>query len=350
MKIYKTLKMIPLVLLLVGTGLLQAQDIHFSHIHASPTLLNPALNGLFNGDLRFIANYRSQWESFTNGYRTMMGSADMKVARVGVYDFIGAGLQVFSDKAGDLDFTTNSVGLSVSMIKSLDHRDDHFISFGVQNNFVTNRVDYTNVVAFQSLQNLDGSLGDQSQYWDLNAGVSWFYAFDRYSFVYMGASYFHINDPNVSLFRDRDQTNTNDVPRLYRKLVLHGGADFNLNWAFNLKPSFIFLDQGPHQEVTIGSFLKFNYERLARSKAKNAVYFGLWFRWYLESDVNGIDAFVTALRFDLKNTFITFSFDTNVSKLFAASSGAGGPELSVIHSIDMHRSKRRNSKIKCPSF
>ncbi|MEL6638717.1 MAG: PorP/SprF family type IX secretion system membrane protein [Bacteroidota bacterium] len=349
MKIYTTLKTVPILTLLCWAGLVRGQDIHFSHIHASPTLLNPAMNGLFNGDLRFIANYRSQWETFTNGFRTMMGSADMKVARVGVYDFIGAGLQVFSDKAGDLDFTTTSVGLSVSMIKSLDHRDDHFIAFGIQNNFVTNRVDYTNVVAFQSLQNLDGSVGDESSFWDLNAGLSWFYAFDRYSFVYFGASYFHINDPNVSLLRD-NRSGLNQVPRLFRKLVFHGGADFDINWAFKLKPSFIFVDQGPHQEVTVGSFLKFNYERLARSKAKNAVYFGLWFRWYLESDVRGIDAFVTALRFDLKRTFITFSFDTNVSKLFAASSGAGGPELSVIHSIDLHRSKRRNSKIKCPSF
>ena len=92
------------VLFLLAVQSLSAQDIHLSHIHASPTILNPSLAGLFNGDIRSITNYRSQWESFTNGYRTMVTSADMKVARMGVYDFLGAGLQVYSDKAGDLDF------------------------------------------------------------------------------------------------------------------------------------------------------------------------------------------------------------------------------------------------------
>ncbi|MEO0778461.1 MAG: type IX secretion system membrane protein PorP/SprF, partial [Bacteroidota bacterium] len=46
---------------------LGAQDVHFSHIHASPTLLNPSMTGLINGDLRLIANTRSQWQSVTRG-------------------------------------------------------------------------------------------------------------------------------------------------------------------------------------------------------------------------------------------------------------------------------------------
>ena len=328
---------------------LAAQDIHLSHIHASPTLLNPAMTGLFNGDLRFIANYRSQWESFTNGYKTMVGSADMKLARLGMYDYLGGGIQVFSDKAGDLDFSTNAASVIFSVLKSLDNRDDHYITFGIKNTLITNRVDYTNVVAFQSTANIADRVSDQTSYWDLSAGLSWFYAFDRYTFIYLGASYFHINDADVSFFKENLPKGLN-APTLHRKIVLHGGADFDLNWAFKLKPSFIFLDQGPHQEVTVGSFIKYNYERHARSKTKNALYLGLWLRWYIENDVNGVDAFVTALRFDMERTFITFSFDTNVSKLFVASSGVGGPELSVIHSLDLKKGKRRNSKIKCPSF
>ena len=132
--------------------------------------------------------------------------------------------------------------------------------------------------------------------------------------------------------------------------MLHGGANFNVNWAFTMKPSFIFLDQGPHQEISIGSFLKYNYDRQSRNKAKHGVYLGLWLRWYIESDVSGVDAFVTALRFDFNQTFVTFSFDTNISKLVEASSGVGGPELSVIHKVDFKGRQRKSSKIRCPSF
>lgn len=348
MKIQYLLKTLSVALLLMSQSL-WAQDIHLSHIHASPTLLNPAMTGLFNGDIRVIANYRSQWQTVTNGYRTMVGSVDMKAFRFGMYDFFGAGIQVFSDKAGDLDFTTNSASFALSFLKSLDHRDDHYITFGVKNSFVTNRVDYTNVVAFQNTSNLGERLGDQTNYWDLTAGISWFYGFDRYNFMYLGASYFHINDPNVSFFKDKLPPGA-EAPTLYRKLVLHGGADFDINWAFRLKPSFIFLDQGPHQEVTVGSFVKYNYDRQTKGKTKHGIYFGVWFRWYMEADLNGIDAIVAALRFDINRTFLTFSFDTNISKLSVASSGVGGPELSLIHSIDTKRSKRKNSKIRCPSF
>lgn len=348
MKIKQLLKLV-LVIPLLTFQQLSAQDIHLSHIHASPTLLNPAMTGLFNGDVRFIANYRSQWETFTNGYRTMVGSADMKILRFGMYDFFGGGITVYSDKAGDLDFTTNSASLSFSFLKSLDHRDDHYIAFGIKNTLVTNRVDYTNVVAFQSTANLGERLGDETSYWDMTAGLSWFYGFDRYNFMYFGVSYFHLNNPDVSFFKDNLVPGA-EAPSLYRKLVLYGGADFDVNWALRLKPSFIFLDQGPHQEVTIGSFLKFNYDRLSKSKKKHGVYFGMWLRWYLERDLKGVDAFVTAIRFDIDRTFISFSFDTNISKLFVASNGVGGPELSVIHTLDLKKSKRRNSKIKCPSF
>ena len=51
--------------MLLMTLVLKAQDVHFSHIHASPTIMNPAMTGLFDGDLRLILNYRSQWNNFT---------------------------------------------------------------------------------------------------------------------------------------------------------------------------------------------------------------------------------------------------------------------------------------------
>ena len=48
---------VSLLLLTVAEG----QDIHFSHIHASPMFLNPAMTGLINHDFRFISNIKSQW-------------------------------------------------------------------------------------------------------------------------------------------------------------------------------------------------------------------------------------------------------------------------------------------------
>ena len=118
------------------------QDIHFSHIHASPTYINPGMNGLFNGSFRFIGNVRSQWQSVTKGYKTVAGSVDGVIHSVGHNDVIGAGIQLYSDKAGDLDFTSQSVAGNLSFIKALDSRGDHFISFGMQGAMLSNSVDF----------------------------------------------------------------------------------------------------------------------------------------------------------------------------------------------------------------
>ena len=47
-----------------------AQDIHFSQFFETPLLRNPALAGIFSGDLRIQAVYRNQWNSVTVPYQT----------------------------------------------------------------------------------------------------------------------------------------------------------------------------------------------------------------------------------------------------------------------------------------
>ena len=79
-----------------------AQDIHFSQYTESVMNINPALCGTANGYLRANMGYRSQWSAFGNAYRTMGFSADApffkKKKTYG--SFLGAGLNVFQDKAG----------------------------------------------------------------------------------------------------------------------------------------------------------------------------------------------------------------------------------------------------------
>ena len=60
---------------------LLAQDIHFSQIFETPLLRNPALSGLFSGDLRIQSVYRSQWNSITNAYQTGSANVEYKIPR-----------------------------------------------------------------------------------------------------------------------------------------------------------------------------------------------------------------------------------------------------------------------------
>ncbi len=54
----------------------QAQDVHFTMYHVAPTVLNPAAAGVFDGTFRAAANYKTQWGSISNPYKTFSFTAE----------------------------------------------------------------------------------------------------------------------------------------------------------------------------------------------------------------------------------------------------------------------------------
>ena len=323
-----------------------AQDIHYSHIHASPTLLNPAMTGLFNGDLRFTGITRSQWQTVTKGYKTIAGSMDLKIIEMGQGDALGGGIQLQTDRAGDLDFRTNSTSLSFAYLKTLD-KGNSFVSFGLQSAYVTNSVDYSKVIAFDNEPAIQSGANDKINYWDLSAGLAYFQNINKDYAFSIGAAVFHLNKPNVSFFEE--SLNDSDL-YLFRKLVFHGTGDMKLSRKSVLKPSFLYVDQGPHKEITIGSFWKYRAAKDARQSNPTSIYFGSWVRWHAEKAILGTDAIIGAVRIDIRNTYMTFTFDINISSLSKVSFGSGGPEFSIVQIVDWRKENRRPKKIECPAF
>ncbi|MEO1513576.1 MAG: PorP/SprF family type IX secretion system membrane protein [Bacteroidota bacterium] len=329
------------------SGVVHAQDIHLSHLHASPLVLNPAMTGLYTGDLRFIANTRSQWNGITNGYRTVVGTVDSKLIKIGRNDVIGGGLQLYSDVAGDLQFRTRSTAVFLSVLKSLDNQGKHFLSIGMRNAVYSQGLDYTKIVAADEEPGVIEGFNNQRSYWDFGAGLAWFYGFDRFNSIHFGISGQHINKPDV-IFFGNDQIESGTT--LYRKIVIHGGAELKLSRKSFLKPSFLFADQGPHRQLTLGTFWKYKNFKHTSSTPGAAIYLGAWLRWHFESDFVSTDALIASIRLDYKQLYITFSFDVNISTLREVSYGRGGPELSVVKILDFKRKKRKSTKVKCPDF
>src|SRR5262245_38456566 len=64
-----------------------SQDVGFSQFYDQPLLRNPALAGFFDGDMRFTASYRNQWQSVTTPYRTFGLGTEFKLpAHIVEYD------------------------------------------------------------------------------------------------------------------------------------------------------------------------------------------------------------------------------------------------------------------------
>jgi hypothetical protein len=76
-KIYTSLFII-LFLLILSQLSTKAQDINFSQFYDLPVLRNPAIAGLFKGDVRVTSGYRNQWQSVTVPYKTIALATEFK--------------------------------------------------------------------------------------------------------------------------------------------------------------------------------------------------------------------------------------------------------------------------------
>src|SRR3984885_2645345 len=77
-----------------------AQDIHFSQFFETPLLRNPGLAGIFSGDMRLQAVYRTQWQSVTVPYQTTSINGEFKLPVGNGDDFLTLGGEILYDKAG----------------------------------------------------------------------------------------------------------------------------------------------------------------------------------------------------------------------------------------------------------
>ena len=353
--------LIKLMMVLLVSSVAQstiAQDIHFSNIHASPVHLNPAMTGIFNGgSARFIGISRSQWTSFTNGFKTISGSIDAKILQTGS-GFFGGGLQVFSDKAGDLDFKQTYVGGALSYVQPVNKKGDSYFAAGFQAAYIGNSFDLSKMVGFDTETSITfGDVDSNINYLDVSAGAAWYYTFNKNSYYYIGAAMHHINKPNVSFFDTNTRGNTiatdseTDGRTLFRKVTIHGGAQLKLTSSMTLLPSFVLFDQGPHRQMNMGTYFKIQKAKRGRRNTPDyAFYFGAWVRWYKDANLSGLDAVIPSVRADFKNTIVSLSFDVNISDLKVVSNGAGGPELSIIKVLGSTNSRKKSYKVKCPDF
>ncbi len=340
------LKFIALAIVFCCLKSINAQDIHYSHVHTAPLYFNPAMTGVFNGgNIRLVANGRSQWQSFTEGYNTALASADMKVGSLGS-SILGAGLQLYSDRAGELDFGKTGANLTTSVLMPLSRNSEHFISFGMSAGLVMNHIDLTRLKGNDNEPNGTLNFSNSKNYFDLSAGGTYFATRDEFNYFYIGASVSHINKPNVSFAEE-------GFSELASKLTIHGGGSYALNKVIALQPTFVYYSQGAQNQFYGGTFVKFSKTVFTKNnkihRGQTSLYAGAWAR-VAKAAFTTLDAIVLSMRADFGTTSVTLSLDYNISSLSAVSGGVGAPELSVTHIINNRRLERNLSRIVCPTL
>ncbi len=330
-----------------------AQDPRFAQFYAAPLSLNPAMTGVYEGQFRFVANYRELYNSIlgSQAFRTVSASFDYR-HQINRGNYAAFGFHLMSDMAGVSNFSRQAGFLSASYMLQMGgsrySSTDKYLIAGAQIGFGQqglnwNKLWFSNqynqgeaVIDFDSPTG-ENFVGDNSKmYLDFNAGVLWYALFDDNQSIYIGGALHHANSPNVSFLEQE-----NEIPRRW---VAHGGGELPLTKQLSVLPAVALMKQGAAMSTTLGA----NFRYTNREWRELALRAGAWGHVVNQLDSGfSMDAITFAAILEMERWNLGFSYDVTSSKLTTANNGRGAFEMSLIYT---HPEKTRKPRVNCPNF
>jgi len=299
------------------------QDLHYSQFFNSQMNINPALTGIFNGDVRFTGHYRNQWPSVPVDYTTVSAAADMKFLRPNSNNFFSGGVLLNYDQAGDSQLRFAQIGLGGSY--SMEVAANNFITLGAMLGIADRRFSLTNLTfdAQYTGGQFDPSLPINEFFdrtgvtiFDVSLGGNYRWQKTSRTKLDLGLGVFHINKPKHP-FYDED-----DI-RLPIRLGIHALAQFQVGDHFDLMARALYQNQSPYQETVLGLGGLF-YINQNRGKE-----FGLELGVHYRLN----DAIVPMVLLHWRALTVGYSHDINTSPFKVATNNNGGPELTLSYII-----------------
>ena len=317
-----------------------AQDINFSQFYELPLLRNPALSGIFTGDIRATAAYRSQWGSVTVPYQTQALGTDLKFA-VNEVDYLAVGLQITNDVAGDSRMGKTQALPSLTYHKSINGNKDTYLSLGFLGGAVQQRFDPSRLKFDDQFVNGAYSPTNPTRQYFTNSNRTYYDAAVGLLFssilgsdvkYYVGASYFHFTEPKVAFLP------TTDV-RLNKKLMVNAGLSAPTG---EFDRFILYTDvftQGGNRQVQGGFMYKHD---LVQEDEDNSYSLsgGVFLRWN--------DAVMPVVKLDYYKLGVGLTYDVNISKLRAASQARGAFELTLSYRSFLNIRNSSAEKVRCP--
>jgi len=262
-----------LVVVLISSGIAvksYSQDLHLSQYDAAPLFFNPALSGQFDGNHRFIGNYKSQWRTYNTALFSYDRMLPENIKLAG--GKFGLGGIVTKDKAGETGYGYTQVKLIPSYHITIIPGGILDLAAGLEFSMTQNGIDKNAVLTGSGIDSqgntnpgYDG-LNTSVWYFDMAAGINATTLIkDQYP-VNLGITLCHLLKPGKSLVGSGTITNP-------RRFSVNANTVIRIDSSFSLLPSLIWLRQKPSDEINVGTFLKYNLK-----KQPYAGYFGCWYR------------------------------------------------------------------------
>lgn len=333
----------------------EAQDPRFSQFYAAPMQLNPAMTGVFDGRWRANINYRDQWSSVLGNrpYRTIAGAFDMRYHVVGG-DFVGFGVDILRDEAGDSQFTINRGHLNFSYLKQVAggkyRTDAQYLIAGAQLGAGQHRFDWSRLwfssqydtgtgAPNTGTPNQEPGYVDDAQqtevYLDFNAGLMYYALFGDNTSIYAGGALNHLNAPKVSFFNPNEE-------ELNMRWLGHAGGEIPFTDELSLLPAVLVMGQGPSFETTFGG----NFRYTNHDWYEVAIRAGVWLRNTKTISGSHFESYIVTAILEVERWNLGISYDVTSSSLKTANNSRGAFELSLIYT---HPAQSRY-KVSCPNF
>jgi type IX secretion system PorP/SprF family membrane protein len=352
MKLYYQ-SLLSILLVTAGPAAVFSQDVGFSQFYDQPLLRNPALAGIFTGDIRLTASYRNQWQSVTIPYRTYALNAEVKMpVEMVPNDNLTIGLQLIRDVAGTSEFSTLQILPAVNYSLPLSEVKNSYISLAFMGGLMQQRFDPSKLV--MNDQFVAGSNGSFSvmpasrqvfnntsvNYADLSAGISYNSVIREDIDYFIGAGIFHLTKPKVGFYDGNTIT-------LNRKLTFNAGlsAPTSETDQFILYADYFkqFGDRfTPVGISTLQVGMMYSHDLFVYDDVQKTFTIGALYRWN--------DAIIPVVRLQLDKFTIGASYDVNVSKLVAASTYRGGFELVLSYRGILNSRNQEARQVLCPRF
>jgi type IX secretion system PorP/SprF family membrane protein len=327
--------------LVLLNGLTYAQDFHFAQYYINPLSVNPALVGQFNGCVRMNALYRNQWGSLggNNAFSTTAASFDMQLLKDKLKgNFIGAGVNFFNDKGGDLNYGTSAVGFNIGYCQILSKKQPMTISGGLQIGNWQKKLDVSNIRFENQLGVI--AVTNNVSFMDFGVGVLYYHQPFSWLSYQSGMSLTHLNGSNQSMAHYTDN--------IGKRFQFHSTIFIQAADAFTVIPMITYSAQQKARELNLGSLVKVLIDD--NGKWETALFFGMSARFTNP----GVDATTAYFKFNVANLSIGLAYDVNISQLHVASQRLGGPELGLQYILGCPQSKatvyNKRKKLFCPKF
>ncbi len=322
------------------------QDIHFSQFYEQPMLRNPALAGIYSGDIRVISSYRNQWQSVTTPYRTFSLSSEVKIPLdfISEGDHFSIGLQLAKDVAGTSNFSKTMFLPVFNYHKLLNEENNTYLSGAIMGGFVQQQFDPTKLILNDQFSlNANGTFNILSTsqqtfertnvtYPELSAGVSFSSQLAYGADYYIGLGFFNLTKPKLFFSGNEIQLNP--------KFALNAGLAIATSDINELILYGDYFRQGGHNSFQGG--LLYGWDFFTQADIRNGIRAGAFYRWN--------DAFIPVIQLELNKIIIGVSYDANVSKLVTASQYRGGLEVTLSYRNFLNVRNKALMGTRCPKF